>query len=54
MGEKFYFCLREHRLKAFEYKVLKEMFRWKKDEMILVGGKKNVHNKELHNLYMYN
>jgi hypothetical protein len=48
--ETWFLTLREdHRLKAFENRVLKGIFGPKKDEMI--GGWKKLHNEELHNLY---
>jgi hypothetical protein len=39
----------EHRLRVFENRVLRRMFRPKRDEMI--GSWRKVHNEELHNLY---
>jgi hypothetical protein len=42
--------LREgHRLKVFKNRVLRRIFRPRRDEM--VGGWRKVHNEELHNLY---
>jgi hypothetical protein len=42
--------LREkHRLRVFENRVLKRIFGPKRDEVI--GGWRNLHNEELHNLY---
>jgi hypothetical protein len=39
----------EHRLRAFENRVLRKIFGPKRDEMI--GGWRKLHNEELHNLY---
>jgi hypothetical protein len=39
----------EHRLRVFEFKVLRRIFGLKWDEMI--GGWRKLHNEELHNLY---
>jgi hypothetical protein len=39
----------EDRLRVFENRVLKWIFRPKKDEVM--GGWRKLHNKELHNLY---
>jgi hypothetical protein len=39
----------EHRLRAFENRVLTKIFGPKKDEVI--GGSRKLHNEELHNLY---
>jgi hypothetical protein len=39
----------EHRLKVFEERVLRRIFRPERDEMIEVWRK--LHNEELHNLY---
>jgi hypothetical protein len=38
----------EHRLRAFENRVLRRIFGPKRDEMI--GGWRKLHNEELHNL----
>jgi hypothetical protein len=39
----------EHRLRVFENKVLRRIFRSKRDEVI--GGWRKLHNEELHKLY---
>jgi hypothetical protein len=39
----------EHRLRVFENRVLKRIFRLKKNEII--GDWRKLHNEELHNLY---
>jgi hypothetical protein len=39
----------EHRLRVIENRVLRRIFRPKRDEM--TGGWRKVHNEELHNLY---
>jgi hypothetical protein len=39
----------EHRLRVFENKVLRRIFRPKRDEV--TGNLRKVHNEELHNLY---
>jgi hypothetical protein len=39
----------EHRMKVFENRVLRRIFRAKKDEKI--GGWKELRNEELHNLH---
>jgi hypothetical protein len=39
----------QHRLRVFENRVLRRIFGLKTDEMM--GGWKNIHNQELHNLY---
>jgi hypothetical protein len=39
----------EHRLRVFENRVLKRIFRPKRDEVI--GGWRKLHNEEFHNLY---
>jgi hypothetical protein len=39
----------EHRLRVFENRVLRRIFGPKKEEV--VGGLRNLHNEELHNLY---
>jgi hypothetical protein len=39
----------EHRLKVFENRVLRKIFKPKRDEV--TGGWRILHNKELHNLY---
>jgi hypothetical protein len=39
----------EHRLRVFENRVLKRIFRRKKDEV--TGGWRKLHNEELHNLH---
>jgi hypothetical protein len=38
-----------HRVRVFESRVLKGIFRPKRDEM--TGGCRKLHNEELHNLY---
>jgi hypothetical protein len=38
----------EHRLRVFEKRVLRRIFALKMDQM--VGGRRKLHNKELHNL----
>jgi hypothetical protein len=38
----------EHRLRVFENRVLRRMFRPKRDEV--TGGWRKLHNEELHNL----
>jgi hypothetical protein len=44
------FSLREeHRLRVSENKVLRRIFRPKRDEV--TGGWKNLHNEELNNIY---
>jgi hypothetical protein len=40
---------KEHRLKVFENRVLRRIFRPKRGEII--GGWRKLHNEELHNLY---
>jgi hypothetical protein len=40
--------IREHRLKAFENRMLTRIFGLKRDEII--GGWRKLHNVELHNL----
>jgi hypothetical protein len=39
----------EHRLRVFENKVLRRIFRPKRDEV--TGGWRKLHNEELHDLY---
>jgi hypothetical protein len=39
----------EHGLRGFENRVLRRIFRPKRDEVI--GGWRKVHNEEIHNLY---
>jgi hypothetical protein len=39
----------EHRLRVFENRMLKRVFRPKREEAI--GGWRKLHNEELHNLY---
>jgi hypothetical protein len=39
----------EHRLRVFENRILRKIFRPKRDEII--GDWRKLHNKELHNLY---
>jgi hypothetical protein len=39
----------EHRLRVFENRVLRRMFRPQRDEM--TGGWRKLHNEKLHNLY---
>jgi hypothetical protein len=39
----------EHRLLVFENRMLRRIFRPKRDEV--TGGSRKVHNEELHNLY---
>jgi hypothetical protein len=39
----------EHRLRVFEYRVLRGIFGPKRDEVI--GGWRKLHKEELHNLY---
>jgi hypothetical protein len=39
----------EHRLRVFENRVLRRIFRPKRDEV--TGGWRKLHNEELHNLY---
>jgi hypothetical protein len=39
----------EHKLKVFENRVLRRIFRLKRDEV--VGGWRKLHNEGLHNLY---
>jgi hypothetical protein len=39
----------EHRQRAFENRVLRKIFRQKRDEII--GGYRKLHSEELHNLY---
>jgi hypothetical protein len=39
----------EHRLRAFENRVLRRIFGQKRDEV--TGGWRKLHNEELHNLY---
>jgi hypothetical protein len=39
----------ESRLRVFENRVLRRIFRPRRDEM--VGGWRKLHNEELHNLY---
>jgi hypothetical protein len=39
----------EHRLRVFENRVLRRIFRPKRDEVI--GGWRKLHNEELHNFY---
>jgi hypothetical protein len=39
-----------HRLKAFESRVLRRIVRSKRDE-VTTGGRRKLHNGELHNLY---
>jgi hypothetical protein len=39
----------EHRLRVFENRVLRRIFRPKRDEV--TGGRRKLHNEELHNLY---
>jgi hypothetical protein len=39
----------EHRLRGFENRVLRRIFRPKRDEV--TGGWRKLHNEELHNLY---
>jgi hypothetical protein len=39
----------EHRLQVFENRVLRRMFKLKRDEV--TGGWKKLHNEELHDLY---
>jgi hypothetical protein len=42
--------LREkHRLRVFENRVLRRIFRWKRAEV--TGGWRKLHNEELHNLF---
>jgi hypothetical protein len=41
--------MKEHRLRAFEKRVLRGIFGPKRDEVR--GGWKKLHNEELHNLY---
>jgi hypothetical protein len=36
-------------VRVFENRVLRSMFRWKRDEV--TGGGEKLHNEELHNLY---
>jgi hypothetical protein len=45
------FCMgvKEHRLRVFENRVLRRIFGLKKEKVI--GGWRNLHNEELHNLY---
>jgi hypothetical protein len=43
--------IKEHRLRVFENRVLKGMFRPKWDEV--TGEWRKLHNKELHNLFIY-
>jgi hypothetical protein len=42
---------KEHRLRVFEKSVLRRIFGQKRDEII--GGWRQLHNEELHNLYSY-
>jgi hypothetical protein len=50
MGVKLSLTLREeHRLRVFENRVLRRIFRPKRDEV--TGGWIKLHNEELHNLY---
>jgi hypothetical protein len=39
----------EHRLRVFEHRVLRRIFRPKRDEV--TGGWRKLHNEELHGLY---
>jgi PAS domain-containing protein len=39
----------EHRLRVFENRMLRRIFGLKRDEVI--GGRRKLHNEELHNLY---
>jgi hypothetical protein len=39
----------EHRLRVFENRILRRIFRPKRDEV--KGGRRKLHNEELHNLY---
>jgi hypothetical protein len=39
----------EHRMRVYQNRVLKEISRLKKDE--IMGGWRELHNEELHNLY---
>jgi hypothetical protein len=39
----------EHRLRVFENRGLRRIFRWKRDEV--TGGWRKLHNEEIHNLY---
>jgi hypothetical protein len=39
----------EHRLRMFENRVLRRIFRPKMD--VIIGGWRKLHNEELHNLY---
>jgi hypothetical protein len=39
----------EHRLRVFENRVLRRIFGPKRDEV--TGGRRKLHNEELHNLY---
>jgi hypothetical protein len=41
--------MEEHRLRAFENRVLRRMFGPKRDKV--TGGWSKLHNEELHNLY---
>jgi hypothetical protein len=48
--ETLFLTLREtHRLRAFEYRVLRKVLGPKRDEV--TGGWKKLHNEELHDLY---
>jgi hypothetical protein len=50
MGVKFGLTVREeHRLRVFENRVLRRIFVPKRDEV--TGGRRKLHNEELHNLY---
>jgi hypothetical protein len=39
----------EHRLRVFENRVLRRIFKYRKEE--LAGNWRRLHNEELHNLY---
>jgi hypothetical protein len=42
----------ENRLRTFENRVLRKMYGLKRDGVM--GRRRKLHNKELHNLYKYN
>jgi hypothetical protein len=45
-----FLTLREvHRLRVFENRVLRRLFKLKRDEVM--GGWRKLHNEELHNMY---
>jgi hypothetical protein len=41
----------EGRLRVFENRVLRRIFGLNRDGVVVVGGWRKLHNKELHNLY---